>query len=94
MRYCIGTVHNGNEYINKYFHFFWMISSTFIDSQNRKMGGQTTQWEKDTKGAIRSRKWKDRQHNGQKIPKEQSEVVNGRRDNTMGKRYQRGNHKS
>ena len=65
MRYCIGTVHNGNEYINKYFHFFWMISSTFIDSQNRKMGGQTTQWEKDTKGAIRSRKWKDRQHNGQ-----------------------------
>jgi hypothetical protein len=27
--------------------------------------GQTTQWPKDTKGAIRSRKWKDRQHNGQ-----------------------------
>jgi hypothetical protein len=94
MRYCIGTVHNGNEYINKYFHFFWMISSTFIDSQNRKMGGQTTQWEKDTKGAIRSRKWKDRQHNGQKIPKGQSEVVNGRTDNTMAKRYQRSNQKS
>ena len=74
MRYCIGTVHNGNEYINKYFHFFWMISSTFIDSQNRKMGGQTPQWAK--------------------IPKGQSEVVNGRTDNTMGKQYQRGNQKS
>jgi hypothetical protein len=45
-----------------------MISSTFIDSQNRKTGGQTTQWAKDTKGAIRSRKWKDRQHHGQTIP--------------------------
>jgi hypothetical protein len=32
--------------------------------------GQTTQWSKDTKGIIRSRKSKkDRQHNGQKIPK-------------------------
>ena len=58
------------------------------------MEGQTTQWPKDTKGAIRSRKWKDRQHNGQKIPKGQSEAVNGRRtDNTMAKRNQRGNQK-
>ena len=43
--------------------------------------GQTTQWPKETKGAIRS-KWKDRQHNGKKIPKGQSEVVNGRTENT------------
>ena len=50
------------------------------------MEGETTQWAKDTKGAIISRKWKkDRQHNGQKIPKGQSEVVNGRTDNTMAK---------
>jgi hypothetical protein len=27
---------------------------------------QTTQWTKDTKGVIRIRKSKDRQHNGQK----------------------------
>jgi hypothetical protein len=58
------------------------------------MKGETTQWAKDTKGAIISRKWKkDRQHNGQKKPKGQSEV-NGRTDNTMGKRYQRNNQKS
>jgi hypothetical protein len=38
---------------------------------------------------------KDRQHNGHKIPKRQSEVVNQRRtDNTMATRYQRGNQKS
>ena len=30
------------------------------------MEGQKTQWPQDTKGAIRIRKWKDRQHNGQK----------------------------
>ena len=31
---------------------------------------QTTQWPKDTKGVIRIRKSKkNRQHNGQKIPK-------------------------
>ena len=31
---------------------------------------QTTQWPKDPKGVIRSRKWKkNRQHNGHKIPK-------------------------
>jgi hypothetical protein len=31
---------------------------------------QTTQWPKDTKGVIRIRiSKKDRQHNGQKIPK-------------------------
>jgi hypothetical protein len=55
----------------------------------------TTQWTKDTKGAIRSRiSMKDRQHNGQKIPKVQSEAVNQwRRNNTMGKRYQRCNQK-
>ena len=31
--------------------------------------GQTTQWPKDTREVIRCRKTKDRQHNGQKIPK-------------------------
>jgi phage FluMu protein Com len=37
---------------------------------------QTTQWSKDTKGAIRiCISKKNRQHNGQKIPKEQSESV-------------------
>ena len=57
---------------------------------------QTTQWSKDTKGAIRIRiSKKKRQHNGQKIPKGQSETVYRRRtDNTMAKRYQRGNQKS
>jgi hypothetical protein len=53
------------------------------------MEGQTTQWPQDTKGAIRIRKWKDRQHNGHKIPKVQSESVNGRTDNTMAKRKMR-----
>jgi hypothetical protein len=38
-------------------------------NQKPKIKGQTTQWPKDTKGVIRSRKSKDRQHNGQKIPK-------------------------
>jgi hypothetical protein len=39
--------------------------------------GYTTQWTKDTKGAIRSRKsMKDIQHNEQKIPKVQPEAVN------------------
>ena len=54
---------------------------------------QTTQWPKDTKEAIRIRmSKKNRQHNGQKIPKRQSESVCRRRtDNTMAKRYQRGN---
>jgi hypothetical protein len=54
---------------------------------------QTTQWPKDTKGAIRIRiSKKNRQHNGQKIPKGQSESIYRRRtDNTMAKRYQRGN---
>ena len=41
------------------------------------------QWPKDSKGAIRRRKSKkDRQYNGQKIAKEQSEGVN-RRFTTM-----------
>jgi hypothetical protein len=54
---------------------------------------QTTQWPKDTKGVIRiSISKKNRQHNGQKIPKGYSESVYQRRtDNTMAKRYQRGN---
>jgi hypothetical protein len=54
---------------------------------------QTPQWPKDTKGAIRtSISKKNRQHNGQKIPKRQSEPVYRRRtNNTMAKRYQRGN---
>ena len=37
---------------------------------------QTTQWPKSTKGEVRSRKSKERQHNGQKIPKGKSEAVN------------------
>ena len=43
----------------------------------------------DTKGVFRSRKSiKDRQYNGQKIPKEYSEAVNqSKTDNTMAKRY-------
>jgi hypothetical protein len=47
----------------------------------------------DTKGAIRIYiSKKNRQHNGQKIPKGQSESIYQRRtDNTMAKRYQRGN---
>ena len=54
---------------------------------------QTTQWPKDTKGAIRiCISKKNRQHNGQKIPKGQSESVYRRRtDNTMAKRHQWGN---
>jgi hypothetical protein len=54
---------------------------------------QKTQWPKDTKGAIRIRISKrNRKHNGQKIPKGQSESVYQRgTDNTMAKRYQRGN---
>jgi hypothetical protein len=52
-------------------------------------------WEEEfeeTKGVIRIRILKNRQHNGQKIPKGQSESVYRRRtDNTMAKRYQRGN---
>ena len=56
---------------------------------------QTTQQPKDTKGAIRNRiSKKNRQHNGLKIPKGQSETVYRRRtDNTTAKRYQRGNQK-
>ena len=56
---------------------------------------QTTQCLEDTKGAIRKRiSKKNRQHNGQKIPKERSETVYRRRtDTTMAKRYQRGNQK-
>ena len=54
---------------------------------------QTTQWSKDTKGVIRIRiSKKNRQHNGQEIPKGQSESVYRKRtDHTMAKRYQRGN---
>jgi hypothetical protein len=48
---------------------------------------QTTQWTNDTKGPIRiCISKKNRQHNGQKIPKGQSEsVYQRRRDNTMDK---------
>ena len=54
---------------------------------------QTIQWPKDTKGVIRiSQSTKNRKYNGQKIPKGQSESVNGRRThNTMANRYQRDN---
>ena len=31
--------------------------------------GQTIQWSNDTKEVSTSRKWKDRQYNGQMIPK-------------------------
>ena len=57
------------------------------------MEGQTIQWSKDTKEVITSRKWKDRQCNGQKIPKRYSQAVNERTDNPMVKSYQSGNHK-
>jgi hypothetical protein len=50
-------------------------------------------WSKDTKVVMTSRKLKDRQCNDQKIPKWWSQAVNGRTDNAMVKRYQRGNHK-
>jgi cell envelope opacity-associated protein A len=55
---------------------------------------QTTQWPEDIKGAIIIRiSKKNKQHNGQKISKGQSESVYRRRtNNTMAKRYQRGNH--
>jgi hypothetical protein len=35
-------------------------------SQKPYIKGKTTQWSKDTKGEVRSRKSKERQHNGQK----------------------------
>ena len=44
-------------------------------NQNPYIEEETTQWPKDTKGAIRIRILKKRQHNGQKIPKGQSESV-------------------
>jgi hypothetical protein len=45
---------------------------------------QTTQWPKDTKGAIRIHiSKKNRQHNGQKIPKGQSESIYQRRTDNM-----------
>ena len=51
------------------------------------------QWQKDTKVVIRiSKSTKNRQYNGQKIPKVQSESINRRRtDNAIAKRYQKGN---
>jgi ribosomal protein L14 len=54
---------------------------------------QTTQGSTDIKGAIRIRiSKKNKQHNGQKISKGQSESVYRRRtNNTMARRYQRGN---
>ena len=54
---------------------------------------QTTQWPKDTTGVIRIRiSKKNRQHNGQPIPQGSSESIYRRRtDNTMTKRYQKGN---
>ena len=54
---------------------------------------QTTQGPEDIKGVVRiSISKKNKQHNGQKISKGQSESVYQRRtNNTMAKRYQRGN---
>ena len=60
-------------------------------NQNPYIEEQTTQWSKDTKGSIRIRISKNRQHNGQKIRKGQSESVYRRTDNTMVKRYERVN---
>ena len=55
---------------------------------------QTIQWPKDTKRVRICKSKKYRQYNGQKIPKGQSESVNHRStDNTMAKRYQKGNQK-
>jgi len=56
--------------------------------------GETIQWPQDTKRPIRSCKLnKDRQYNGHKIPKDQSEAVNWtRRDNTMAKRKRKKRH--
>ena len=64
-----------------------------VNQNPRSEEEQATQWPKDTKGVIRIRVTKkSRQHNGQKIPKGQSESVYGRRtENTMAKRYQRVN---
>jgi hypothetical protein len=62
-------------------------------NKNQYIEEQKTQWSKDTKEVIRiSISKKNRQDNGQKIPKRLSESVYRRRtDNTMVKRYQRGN---
>jgi hypothetical protein len=63
------------------FGIFWPLCCLFFKEE------QTTQWPKDTKGAIRiCISKKNRQHNGQKIPKGQSKSVYQRRtDNTMDK---------
>ena len=59
-----------------------------VQSESYIEEGQTTQWTKDTKGVIRIRiSKKNIQHNGQKIPKGQSESVYRRRtDNTTANR--------
>ena len=38
-------------------------------NQKPQIEGETIQWPEDTKGVIRSRKSKERQYNGKKIPK-------------------------
>jgi hypothetical protein len=72
------------------FGIFWPWHCVFFVDNDEE---QTIQWPNDTKGVIRiSKTTENRQYNGQKIPKGQSESVNRRRtDNTMTKRYQRGN---
>jgi hypothetical protein len=60
-------------------------------NQNLDIEGQTIQGPQETKGGIKSCISKDRKHNGHKIPKGESESVYRRTDNTMAKRYQRGN---
>ena len=63
-------------------------------NQNHKIDEEhTIQWPRDTKGVIRiSKSTKNRQYNGQKIPKRYSESVNQRRtDNTLAKETKRGN---
>ena len=44
-------------------------------NQNPKIEEQTTQWPKDTKGVIRIRKSKNRQHNGQKKKDKRTETT-------------------
>ena len=51
-----------------------MVTRYQRDNEKPQTEGYATQWPHDTKGVIRSRKPKDMQHNGHKIPKEYSEA--------------------
>ena len=88
--------HNGHKILNGYSESVHqrtdntMATRYQMCTQNPYIKGQTTQWPQDTKGVIRSRTSKDRQHNGHKIPNGYSESVHQRRNNTMATRYQMG----